>query len=169
MFWSSTGWFSPLIILLLRDAEEHDDKNSIWLKEADLSTLNVDKEVDFEQEQIESNNNPISARRWKRLRRCWRRNRTRKIKRWDLYSSIYIYIFGIHWCWKFINVWGNLSCRDQRLLPINMGREKPQPLRYFQNKCFSFVDVYIGVLTRCSAKQRQKLMLQEALALRIFI
>ena len=54
--------FSPLIILRLRDAEEHDDKNSIWLKEADLSTLNVDKEVDFEQELIESSNNLISAR-----------------------------------------------------------------------------------------------------------
>ena len=53
----------PLIIFRLRDAEEHDDKNSIWLKEADLSTLNVDKEVDFEQELIESSNNPISARR----------------------------------------------------------------------------------------------------------
>ena len=52
-----------MIILRLRDAEEHDDKNSIWLKEADLSTLNVDKEVDFEQEQIESNNNLISVRR----------------------------------------------------------------------------------------------------------
>lgn len=162
IFWPSTGWFSPLIILRLRDAEEHDDKNSIWLKEADLSTLNVDKEVDFEQEQISSNNNLISARRWKRLRRCWRRSRTRKIKRWDLSSSIDIYIFGIHWCWKVINVWGNHSCRDQRLLPINMGREKPQPLRYFQNYYFSFVD--IDVLTRCSAKQRQKLMLQEALA-----
>jgi hypothetical protein len=48
---------------MARDAEEHDDKNSIWLREADLSTLNVDKEVDFEQEQIESNNNPIPARR----------------------------------------------------------------------------------------------------------
>ena len=161
MFWPIRGWFLPLIIFRLRDAEEHDDKNSIWLKEADLSTLNVDKEVDFEQEQIESNNNPISARRWKRLRRCWRRNRTRKIKRWDLYSSINTFD---NLLLKVINVWGNHSCRDQRLLPINMGREKPQPLRYFQNKCFSFVDVYIGVLTRCSAKQRQKLMLQEALA-----
>ena len=30
---------------LARDAEEHDEKNSIWLKEADLSTLNVDKEA----------------------------------------------------------------------------------------------------------------------------
>jgi len=30
---------------MARDAEEHDDKNSIWLKEADLSTLNVDKEA----------------------------------------------------------------------------------------------------------------------------
>ena len=28
-----------------RDAEEQEDKNSIWLKEADLSTLSVDKEV----------------------------------------------------------------------------------------------------------------------------
>ena len=28
-----------------RDAEEHEEKNSIWLKEADLSTLSVDKEV----------------------------------------------------------------------------------------------------------------------------
>ena len=29
----------------IRDAEEQEDKNSIWLKEADLSTLSVDKEV----------------------------------------------------------------------------------------------------------------------------
>ena len=29
----------------IRDAEEHEEKNSIWLKEADLSTLSVDKEV----------------------------------------------------------------------------------------------------------------------------
>ena len=35
-----------------RDAEEHEEKNSIWLKEADLSTLSVDKEVTKQEQEL---------------------------------------------------------------------------------------------------------------------
>ena len=50
-----------------RDAEEQEDKNSIWLKEADLSTLSVDKEVTklFSQKESEVSKCPGFEESWR--------------------------------------------------------------------------------------------------------